>query len=111
MVGSLGRPPMDIAQLEAFALAKDRSKALEQFIPGTEEHYFHACLLHEQSGNFREVDALLLSWNKRYGETALFQEIRNRLTLLKYDQDPGAAQEYLRYHLGLNFNHQRSVDG
>src|SRR5687767_12673966 len=37
---------MDTHQLEAFALAKDRAKALEQFIPGTEEHYFHACLYH-----------------------------------------------------------------
>ena len=51
--------------LEAFALAKDRLKALEQLIPGTEDYYFHACLLHEQAGNLKEVDSLMQQWNKR----------------------------------------------
>lgn len=102
---------MDSHQLEAFALAKDRAKALEQFIPGTEEHYFHACLFHEQKGDFKEVDALLTAWNKRYGETSLFQEIRNRRTLLAYDKEPKETLEYLRYHLGLSFDHERVVEG
>lgn len=102
---------MDSQQLEAFALAKDRAKALEQFIPGTEEHYFHACLFHEQKGDFKEVDALLKQWNKRYGETALFQEIRNRRTLLRYEQEPKETLEYLRYHLGLELDHERRVEG
>jgi hypothetical protein len=102
---------MDSHQLESFALAKDRAKALEHLIPGTEEHYFHACLVAEQAGNLKEVDALLAQWNKRHGETAQFREIRNRLQLLRYDQDPKATLEYLRYHLGLQFNHERIVEG
>src|SRR5882724_8829500 len=102
---------MDSHTLEALALAADRAKALEQFIPGTEEYYFHACLLHEQNGNFKELDATLKQWDKRLGETSLFQEIRNRRTLLGYDSKKEETQEYLRYHLGLDFTHERSVEG
>ncbi|MEK7470009.1 MAG: hypothetical protein AAB074_21790 [Planctomycetota bacterium] len=102
---------MDTHQLEHFALAKDRTKALEQLIPGTEEHFFHASLVQEQAGNLKEVDALLAEWNKRHGETQLFREIRNRLHLLRYDKDPKATLEYLRYHLVLHFNHERVVEG
>ncbi|MCE9583425.1 MAG: hypothetical protein K8T20_13145 [Planctomycetes bacterium] len=102
---------MEPHQLEAFALAKDRTKALESLIPGTEEHYFHSCLVAEQAGNLKEVETLLAQWNKRHGETQLFCEIRNRLHLLRYDKDPKASLEYLRYHLGLQFSHQRIVEG
>ncbi|MGH7126741.1 MAG: hypothetical protein ACREFI_20350, partial [Stellaceae bacterium] len=98
-------------QLEAFALAADRAKALEQFIPGTEEYYFHACLVQEQAGNFKELDALLEQWNKRLGETSLFQEIRNRRKLLGFDGAKKETLEYLRYHLGLDFSHERNVEG
>ncbi len=73
---------MEPHQVEAFVLAEDRAKALEQLIPGTEEYYFYACLHHEQTGNRAEVDALMGQWNKRYGQTALFCEIRNRLAIV-----------------------------
>jgi len=102
---------MDSHQLELFALALDRAKALEQFIPGTEDYYFHAALLFEQSGNFKELEALLQQWNKRYGETSQFQEIRNRFNLLRYEKAPKETLEYLRYHLGLSFDHERQVEG
>ncbi len=102
---------MDAHQLENFALAKDRTKALEHLIAGTEEHYFHSCLVAEQAGNLKDVEALLAQWNKRHGETQLFREVRNRLHLLRYDKDPKASLEYLRYHLGLQFNHERIVEG
>lgn len=102
---------MDSHSLEAFALATDRTKALEQFIPGTDDHYFHACLVHEQNGNLKEVDLLLTQWNKRLGETQRFQEIRNRRALLGYDTAKEATLEHLRYHLGLNFHHARDVEG
>ena len=102
---------MDPHQLETFALARDRAKALEQLIPGTEDYYFHACLHHEQTGNFREVEAILAQWIKRHGETTLSQEIRHRLALIRYEADPKKSLEHLRYHLGLEFNHERIVEG
>lgn len=102
---------MDLHQLEAFCLAEDRAKALEQLIPGTEDYYFFACLHHEQKGELDEVQALLDQWNKRHGETHLFREIRNRLQLLRYGKAPKQTLEYLRYHLGLSFDHQRIEEG
>ena len=102
---------MDSHQLESFALARDRAKALEQLIPGTEDYYFHACLHHEQTGNFKEVDALVAQWIKRHGETTLVNEIRHRIALIRYEADPKKSLEHLRYHLGLEFNHERIVEG
>ncbi|MBI2923365.1 MAG: hypothetical protein HYY18_20095 [Planctomycetes bacterium] len=102
---------MELHQLEAFALARDRAKALEQLIPGTDEFYFHQCLVHEQKGDLKAVADVMKTWNDRCGETALFQEIRNRLNLLRYEEAPAETLEYLRYHLGLEFNHERAVEG
>lgn len=102
---------MDAHQLEQFALAADRAKALDQLISGTEDHFFHACLVAEQAGDLKHVESLLGQWNKRHGETQLFREIRNRLHLLRYDKDPKGSLEYLRYHLGLQFNHERAAEG
>lgn len=102
---------MDSHLLEAFALAADRAKALELLIPGTEDYYFHACLVQEQKGDFKALDALLAQWNKRYGETALFQEIRNRRTLLRFDKEPAETMDYVRDHLGLSHDHEQVVEG
>ncbi|MBI2900051.1 MAG: hypothetical protein HYY17_07685 [Planctomycetes bacterium] len=102
---------MESHQLETFALAKDRAKALEQLIPGTEEYYFHSCLLHEQNGNVKEIDATLQQWIKRYDETPLVREIQNRRALLRYDSDPKRTLEHLRRRLDLEFNHERAAEG
>ena len=102
---------MESHQLEEFALGKDRAKALEQLIPGTEDHYFYSCLLHEQAGRYKEIDALLAAWVKRHGETGLVERVRHRLALLRYEAQSKETREYLRYHLGLSFDHQRAVEG
>ena len=94
---------------EAFALAADRAQAIEQLIPGTEEYYAYSCLYYEHLGELDRVDELLGPWIKRYGETRANREIRNRLALLRYDQDPGKSVEYLRHELDLLFNHQRAA--
>jgi len=102
---------MDLHLLETFALAEDRSKALDQLIPGSEEHYFYACLLSEQRGDLAQVRTLLDAWNARHGQTALFNEIQHRLVLLQAGEKLPDALEHLRYHLGLQFDHQRTVEG
>ncbi len=102
---------MDLNQQEAFALATDRAKALEQFIPGTEDYYFHACLLHEQAANFVELDAVLQQWTHRFGNTPRNREIHHRRALLRHAVEPDKTREYLRQQLGLQFNHQRQVAG
>ncbi len=101
---------MDTHSLEAFALAKDRAKALDQFVPGTDEHYYHACLVAEQAGKLDEVERLLAAWNKQHGETEHFVQVRNRLHLLRYEKDPARTLDYLETHLGLSFDHERESE-
>ena len=37
----------EIGYIEDFALAKDRTKALERLIPGSQEYYYYHCLHHQ----------------------------------------------------------------
>jgi len=61
---------METSFEEKFALAKDRAKAIEQLIPGTEDYYYYSCLDHEQHGRMDEVRKLLETWIQRHGRTA-----------------------------------------
>ena len=100
----------EIGFVEKFALAQDREKALEQLIPGTEEHYFYQCLNHQNNGRYDAVDETLAPWIQRHGRTALVIEIENRQALLLYGTDRTRALEYLRNTLNLHFNHQRDSE-
>ena len=102
---------METSFEEKFALARDRAKAIEQFIPGTEEYYYYSCLDHEQHGRMDEVRKLLETWIERHGRTARVEEIVNRQALLNLERDPKPAFERIRRELGLTFNHQRDVEG
>ncbi|WP_181234576.1 hypothetical protein, partial [Enhygromyxa salina] len=104
---------MDIEQLEALALADDRSHALTQLIPGTEDYYFHHCLAlqHQAHDGARAAVAKLLdAWVKRHGETARAREIRDREALLGFPIDPAASLEHIRRRLNLTFDHQREIE-
>ena len=99
----------EIGYVEDFALADDRTAALEQLIPGTEAYYYYHCLHYQNTGAFDRIPALLESWIKRHGNTTLTGEIQFRQAVLTYDQSPEQSLEFLRRELGLNFNHQRQV--
>jgi hypothetical protein len=97
----------EIGFSETFALSADRSVALEQLIPGTEEHYYYTCLHYQATSQLDQVPALVQAWIKRHGRTERCIEIQHRQALLIYAQDHPGALDYLRRELGLNFNHQR----
>jgi|GEM_PF-2473304 hypothetical protein len=97
----------EIGYAEDFALAKDRTKALEKLIPGTEDYYYYHCLHYQHTEQFDKVDDTLKAWIKRYKYTARVKEIQNRQTLLTYAKNPQASLAFLRQRLGLTFNHQR----
>ena len=105
--GALTVAANEIGFVEQFALADDRAQALEQLIPGTEEHYFYSCLHAQHAKQFQKVDKLLVDWIKRHGETGLAQQIKTRQMLLQYDAHPRKTLDYLRDELGLHFSHQR----
>ena len=100
-------PAAPIGYVEDFALAADRTTALEQLIPGTELYYFYHCLHFQNTGRLDKVEEMLGPWIKRHKHTALVREIRNRQALLKYDRDPKGSLEFIRRRMGLRFNHQR----
>lgn len=107
-VAAQGTP---VGFVEDFALAADRNKALEQLIPGTEEHYAYQCRVHQQAGRFAEASALLQAWVNRYGRTGQVIEAENRQALLTYGQNPVATLAHLQRELGLRFDHQRELGG
>jgi hypothetical protein len=110
-IGDHQELPMDASFDETFALAPDRVKALEQLIPGTDEHYYYHSLLLEQQGRHDRLGPLLEEWAGRHGETARVAEIRRRRTLLDLDRDPKGACRQIAEDLGLDFGHEREVEG
>ncbi|MCB1229711.1 MAG: hypothetical protein KDN19_05570, partial [Verrucomicrobiae bacterium] len=97
----------EIGYIETFALARDREKALEQLIPGTEDYYYYHALHSQNSGDYPAVEALFEPWLKRYGETPRYREIRHRQALLTYPENHRESLSYLIRELGLSFNHQQ----
>lgn len=99
----------EIGFVEDFVLAKDREKVLKQLVPGTQDYYYFHALHYQNNQQLDKVDELLKPWVKRFGETSLFKQIRNRQSLLKYSDNPQETLEYLTKQLNLNFNHQRAI--
>ncbi len=92
---------------ETFALADDRSKTLNQLIPGTEDYYYYHCLHYQHTRDFNEVKKLLEQWIKRYNYSQKVQEIRNRQALLEYSHKPEETLKHIKKVMSLQFNHQK----
>ncbi|HEY3325008.1 MAG TPA: hypothetical protein VGP72_31430 [Planctomycetota bacterium] len=97
----------EIGFAEDFALAADRAKALQQLIPGTDDYYYYHCLHYQQTGDFGKIDGLVKLWIERHGRNARVEEILNRQALLTYDKDSKKSLEFIRWRLGLNFDHAK----
>src|SRR5262249_5780709 len=106
---SLSAAANEIGFVEDFALSPDRPKVLQQLIPGTEDYYYYHCLDFQHKGNLEKVEEFLKPWQARYGRTERLEQILNRQALLSYEKDPKKTLEFLRWRLGLNFNHQREL--
>lgn len=96
-----------IGFVETFALAPDRSKVLDQLVPGTVEYYYYHCLYHQQQGEFAKVPPLLQTWIERHGRSELVVQIEHRQALLTFEQDPAATFRFLQQSLSLRFDAER----
>lgn len=96
---------------EDFSLARDRTKALAQLIPGTEDYYYYHALHYLSTEQYEKVDGLMPLWVQRHGETARVWEIRTRQALLTYEKNPDKSLAYLRNRLSLHYPHQREILG
>lgn len=101
----------EIGFIEDFSFAKDRTEALKKLIPGTEDYYYYHALHYLNTSQFGKVEPLIKPWLERFGQTPRLHEIQTRRALLAYDADGRKSLDYLRNHLGLNFNHQKETVG
>lgn len=97
----------EIGFIERFALAKDRTEALKELIPGTEDFYYFSALHAQNEKRLADAAGFLEPWRERFGETARYLEIRNRQALLEYGTNPGKSLAFLKDELGLTFQHQQ----
>ena len=97
----------EIDYLEDFALTKDRTAALQQLIPATEDYYYYHCLHYQNTEQFDKVNELLIAWINRYKDSPRIREIQNRQALLTYAKQPDKSLEFIRQRLAVQFNHHR----
>ncbi|HEX6986841.1 MAG TPA: hypothetical protein VF170_15800, partial [Planctomycetaceae bacterium] len=97
----------EIGWIEEFVLAPDRTVALRQLVPGTEDYYYYHCLHYQNTEQWAKADEMLAAWIRRYQHTPRVLEIENRQALLLYDRDPKRALDLIRRRLDLRFDHKR----
>ena len=96
---------------EEFALAKDRTKALQSLIPSTEEYYFYNCLHLLNTEQYDKAESLFKPWFEKYNQTPRLTELQLRHALLTYDRNPERSLAHLKRLYGLNFDHQKQILG
>src|SRR3569833_3282944 len=91
---------MDLEFLDVLALSEDRSAALAQLLPGSEDHdYFH-CLHAQQRGDLDGADRILATWPDRHGDSAGYRRLTQRQLLYRVMREPERAADDLRERRG-----------
>jgi hypothetical protein len=101
---------MDLEQLEALALGKDRSQALSLLVPGTEDHDFWRAVTLQREGRLDEVDVILQGWRSRHGDTEPRSRLERRQLLLRADRDLAGQAPHLAALSGVSLEHPREVE-
>src|SRR5205814_1419979 len=94
----------EIGFIEDYSLSTDRTVALKQLIPGTEDYYYYHALHYLGLEQWDKVDEMLKPWIERYKYTPRVLEVENRRALLNYGKDPQRALALIRQRLNLQFN-------
>lgn len=103
--GTMLHAQQEIGFAERFALSADRTAALAELIPGTEEYFYYFCLHYQNEGQLAQAQAIIDQWRAKSGETLQVQKMVARQMLLTYGENPQRTLDYLRDRLGLDFNH------
>ena len=99
----------EVGYVEDFTLSPNRGDTLTQLIPGSEDYYYYSCLNFQQTGAFDKVDEMVKLWIERHGRTQRVEEIVNRNALLSYEKEPKKSLDFLRWRLGLNYDHRKEI--
>ncbi len=101
---------MDLEILEALALSDDRAAALQQLLPGSEDHDYFACLHAQHRGALDEADTILEAWSGRHGSTERLERLRLRQLLYRLGKDPSDVADDVRDHFGVSHWHEPEAD-
>ncbi|MCU0709869.1 MAG: hypothetical protein MUF23_16425, partial [Pirellula sp.] len=95
----------EIGFIEKFALADDRTKALQDLIPGSHDYFYYHILHYQNTGRIAESQALLEQWSALENVPPTFQKLLARQKILGYTTNPSDVLEYLRLEMGLTLGH------
>src|SRR4051795_776922 len=88
--------PMDLEILEALALAPDRSQAVSQLLPGSEDHDYFRCLHAQHRGALDEAQQILDVWTDRHGHTSGYERLRERQRWYRLVANPESVADEVR---------------
>ena len=100
---------MDLEILEALALSEDRSAALAQLLPGSEDHDYYRALHAQHAGKLDDADAILRAWPERHGNTSAYERLRVRQLLYRLGEDPARVADEVRDRFGVTHWHEAEV--
>src|SRR4051812_12667081 len=101
---------MDLELLEALALSADRSAALAQLLPGSEDHDYYRALDAQHRGALDEAEAVLQSWPERHGHTPGYDRLRARQLLYRVTGSPPQEAEPVRDWLEVSHWHEAGAE-
>ncbi|HEY1547105.1 MAG TPA: hypothetical protein VGG28_04770, partial [Kofleriaceae bacterium] len=96
---------MDLEILEALALG-DRSRALAQLLPGSEDHDYYRCVHAQHAGAFDDAEAILTAWPERHGSSTRLETLRTRQLLYRLGDGNRVAAEQIRDRFGVSHWHE-----
>ncbi|HWU86860.1 MAG TPA: hypothetical protein VN253_06280, partial [Kofleriaceae bacterium] len=95
---------------EALALSDDRSGALANLLPGSEDHDYYRCLRAQHTGALDEADLILRAWPERHGHTPGYDRLRLRQLLYRTVREPVRTADELRDWFGVGHWHEAEVE-
>ena len=101
---------MDLELREALALSDDRTEALAQLLPGSEDHDYHRCLRAQHTGELDEAENILHKWPERHGHTSGYSRLLLRQLLCRAAVAPARVADKLRDQFGVSHWHEKEVE-
>jgi hypothetical protein len=102
---------IDLALLEALALAEDRPAALAALLPGTAIHDYWRGVHLQHQGRLDEVDAIVAEWAAHHpNEGELRERLERRQLFLRAGGDLARYADAIRFEAGISHDDQAEAE-